>query len=399
MNKGMTTIAYDAKRLVRNATGLGNYSRTLVADLSRILPQNFRMLLYAPDRGRDDLRCQVEETGRLSYVYPEKARSGIARAVWRSWGIVKDLKRDHVDIYHGLSGELPIGVHAAGIRTVVTIHDLIFLRHPEYYNPIDAAVYRAKFLLTCREADRIIAISECTKRDIMEYGNVDAGRIDVIYQSCAGRFSSKMSEERVGETRRRLSLPTRFVLNVGTIEERKNVELAVRALPMLPDDVHLVVVGRRTKYADRVERTAGRLGVSDRLHLLSGIGDDDLQAIYQMAETFVYPSRYEGFGIPIIEAIQSGLPAVACTGSCLEEAGGPDCLYVSPDDPQMLAGAIRQTLRGAGGRAERINRSRQYVRRFENNDTARRVAALYKQIGGTASEPYHASNKAIPHNQ
>lgn len=376
----MTTIAYDAKRLVRNRTGLGNYSRTLVGDLQHTLPPNCRLLLYAPDQGCDDLRSQVKEDRRTRYVYPTAAHSSIARAVWRSWGIVKDLKRDRVDIYHGLSGELPIGIHASGIRTVVTIHDLIFLRHPEYYNPIDAAVYRAKFLLTCREADRIIAISECTKRDIMEYGGVDASRIDVIYQSCAGRFSTPLTQNAAEDTRRRLALPTRFVLNVGTIEERKNIMLAVRALPMIDQEIHLVVVGRRTKYTDKVEKEARRLNVDNRLHILSGIGDDDLQAIYQMAETFVYPSRYEGFGIPIIEAIQSGLPVVACTGSCLEEAGGPDCLYVSPDDPVMLAGAIRQTLRGAGGREERIAHCRKYVKRFENNDTARQVAQIYKEI-------------------
>ena len=379
-NINMTIIAYDAKRLVRNRTGLGNYSRTLVRDLQRTLPPNCRLRLYAPDRGSDELREQVKEDQRTQYVYPTAAHSAIARAVWRSWGIVKDLKRDRIDIYHGLSGELPIGIKAAGIRTVVTIHDLIFLRHPEYYNPIDVAVYRAKFLLTCREADRIIAISECTKRDIMEYGGVDASRIDVIYQSCSGRFASALPDERVGQTRSRLGLPTRFILNVGTIEERKNIALAVKALPMLPDDIHLVVVGRRTKYTRRVEHEAAKLGVTDRLHILSGIDDDDLQAIYQMAETFVYPSRYEGFGIPIIEAIQSSLPVVACTGSCLEEAGGPDCLYVSPDDPVMLAGAIRQTLREAGGREERIKRSHLYVKRFENNDTARRVAEVYKRL-------------------
>lgn len=376
----MTTIAYDAKRLVRNATGLGNYSRTLVSDLSRLLPNNCRMLLYAPDSGRDELRSQVKESPRLQYVYPKKAHSGIARAVWRSWSIVGDLRRDHVDIFHGLSGELPIGIHATGIKTVVTIHDLIFMRHPEYYNPIDAAVYRAKFLLTCREADRIIAISECTKRDIMELGGVSGDRIDVIYQSCGQRFASPMAAERTEQTRQRLHLPERFILSVGTIEERKNIMLAAKALPMLPDSVHLVAVGRRTKYTAKVEQAARKAGVADRLHILSGIGDDDLQAIYQLAESFVYPSRYEGFGIPIIEAIQSGLPVVACTGSCLEEAGGPDCLYTDPDDARAFAKAVRQTLAEAPGRAERISRSQRYIRRFENNDTARQVINIYKKL-------------------
>ena len=125
-----------------------------------------------------------------------------------------------------------------------------------------------------------------------------------------------MTPERIEYTRQKLQLPQRFVLNVGTLEERKNLLLAVESLPMLPNDIHLVAVGRRTKYTDKVEKAAQQLGVANRLHVLSGIGDDDLQAIYNLAETFVYPSRYEGFGIPIIEAIQSSLPVVACTGSC-----------------------------------------------------------------------------------
>ena len=379
----MTTIAYDAKRIVRNATGLGNYSRTLVNDLYHSLPADCRMLLYAPDRGRDDLRSQIVEADRLRYVYPTRPLGSVRRAIWRSWGIVKDLKRDGVNLFHGLSGELPIGIKASGIPSVVTIHDLIFLRYPEYYNPIDVAVYKAKFQLTCREADRIIAISRCTALDIVEFGGVDPKRIDIIYQSCGPRFASIVSEEQADSVRRQFNLPGRFVLNVGTIEERKNILLAVKALPMLPDDLHLVVVGRRTKYTDTVERWARKNNVAHRLHILSGVDNASLTAIYQMAESFVYPSRYEGFGIPIIEAIQSRLPVVACTGSCLEEAGGPDCLYVDPDNAEECAAALRQTLRGAEFRDARVMRSREYVRRFENTDTARQVIKVYNKAIGT----------------
>ena len=216
----MTTIAYDAKRIVRNATGLGNYARTLVSDMSRLLPADCRMLLYAPDHGRDELRSQIKETQRMKFVYPKKANNSITRAIWRSWGIVKDLRRDSVDLYHGLSGELPIGLKASGIPGVVTIHDLIFLRHPEYYNPIDVAIYKAKFLLTCSEAERIIAISRCTALDIVELGKVDPSRISIVYQSCGTRFSTVVSEEAVQGVRKRYMLPPRFILNVGTIEER-----------------------------------------------------------------------------------------------------------------------------------------------------------------------------------
>ena len=191
---------------------------------------------------------------------------------------------------------------------------------------------------------------------------------------------SLLRPQQTADVRSRYSLPPRYVLSVGSVEERKNLTEAVRALRHLPADIHLVAVGKPTKYAGRVMAEAGHDGVAERVHLLHGVPDGDLQALYHGAEVFVYPSRYEGFGIPIIEAIHCGLPVVAATGSCLEEAGGPDCLYVSPDDPEALADAVSRQLRGASGREERIARSRDYVRRFEGTDVAGQVADIYRQL-------------------
>ena len=166
---------------------------------------------------------------------------------------------------------------------------------------------------------------------------------------------------------------------MGTIEPRKNVMLACEALLHLPD-TSLVIVGRRTPYADKVEQYCRRHGLSHRVMMLSGVDDAMLAAIYQCADVFVYPSRYEGFGIPIIEAVQCGLPVVAAKGSCLEEAGGPDNLYVDPDNGAEMAEAIRQMIPGAEFRDSRIRRSREYVRRFERGDVARQVLDIYRSI-------------------
>ncbi|MBR6016355.1 MAG: glycosyltransferase family 4 protein [Prevotella sp.] len=299
------------------------------------------------------------------------------RFYWRIRGIVGDLRRDGVQLYHGLSGELPIGIRKSGIRSIVSIHDLIFLRHPEFYHWIDTKIYAWNFRQTVREADHIIAISECTKRDIIEFGGVDESKISVIYQSFSSRFSAQVAPETLESVRQRYQLPNRYVLNVGTIEARKNILLAVKALRHLPEKISLVVVGRRTKYADKVLEYAKKHGLIHRIKMFHGVPDNDLPAFYAQAETFVYPSVYEGFGIPIIEAIGCGLPVIACTGSCLEEAGGPDSLYVAPDDEKAMADAIRQTLKGAENREERIRRSRDYIRRFEGRDVARKVAELY----------------------
>ena len=345
-------IGFDAKRIVRNGTGLGSYGRTLVNDLASYLRQQIRL--------QENVR----------FCYPAPSHLPFSKALWRSKGIVSDLKRDGIQLFHGLSGELPIGIHRSGVKSVVTIHDLIFLRHPEFYHWIDTKIYAWKFRKTIQEADHIIAISACTKRDIMEYGGVDESKISLIYQSCAPKFTSA-SAAKGGE---------RYILSVGSIEKRKNILLAVKALPYLPEELKLVIVGKHTPYTDEVKAYAEKAGLSHRIKIMHGVSDEALPRLYAEAEAFVYPSRYEGFGIPIIEAISCGLPVVACKGSCLEEAGGPDSLYVDPDDAEAMANAIRQVLRGAEGREKRIENSQQYIKRFAGNDVAGQVVELYRRL-------------------
>ena len=372
-------IGLDAKRIVRNGTGLGAYGRTLVNDMARRHDQDLDLLLYAPDRGRDELRHQIVESEHLRFVYPQRGSWPLGHSWWRTRGIVADLQRDGINLFHGLSGELPIGLKAAGIPGVVTIHDLIFMHHPEYYHWIDTKLYTWKFHATLREATRIIAISERTKQDIVELGGISPDCIDVIYQSCNPRFTTPLPSDELQETARRLALPHRFVLSVGSIEERKNTLLLVKALPMLPEDIHVVLIGKHTAYTDRVNNEARRMGIGHRLHIHHGVGNKDLQAIYQLAEVFAYPSRYEGFGIPVIEAVFSHLPVVACTGSCLEEAGGPDSLYVDPDDAKGMANAIQRLLKGSPERETRTERSLSYVQRFRGRDVAAQVTDIYRQ--------------------
>ena len=374
MTTSILKIGFDAKRIVRNGTGLGSYGRTLVNDLAQY---PLRLNLYAPDKGRDDLRTQIVERDNIAFVYPTSRHF---KSYWRSRGIIADLKRDGIQLFHGLSGELPFGIRKSGIKSVVTIHDLIFLRHPEFYNPIDVQIYKWKFRQTIKEADYIIAISECTKRDILEYGGnlVSEDKITLIYQSCSPRFNTSQNYK----TSNLNSKLGRYVLSVGSIEPRKNTMLALKALHHLPDDISLVLVGRHTAYTDKLIQYARANGLEHRLHILHGVPDADLPALYAGAECFVYPSVYEGFGIPIIEAISCGLPVVACTGSCLEEAGGPDSLYVASNDAIGMANAIRRSLKGADDREERIQRSMDYIRRFSGTDVAGQVVDVYKRVLG-----------------
>lgn len=368
-------IGYDAKRIVSNGTGLGSYGRTLINSLAA-LEGDDELLLYAPDEGRKEWREQVRLREGVRFVYSDR-KHGLGKSLWRSHGIVEDLRRDGVSLYHGLSGELPVGLRKAGIPGIVTIHDLIFMRHPEYYHAIDAWIYKRKFYQTLREADRIIAISERTRQDIIELGGFPSDRIDLVYQSCDTRYRLLRSEDELQKIHAEYDLPPRYILNVGTVEERKNVLLAVKALEKLPADLSLIIVGRQTKYAEKVKRYIRRHQLDQRVRFLQGVPNSVLPAIYQMAEAFVYPSRYEGFGIPVIEAIQSGLPVVAATGSCLEEAGGPDSFYVDPDDSEGLREAI---LKAIAQRDHLVPKAQEYIRRFENGDVARQVLNCYQRM-------------------
>lgn len=171
-----------------------------------------------------------------------------------------------------------------------------------------------------------------------------------------------------------------YVLSVGTIEERKNLLLLVKAMAKVNGPVKLVVVGRQTRYAEEVKAAIHRYQLTDRMVFLEQVDFADLPALYQSAAVFAYPSRYEGFGIPILEALNSGIPVVAATGSCLEEAGGPDSLYTSPDDAQDLATKINLVLNYPDLREKMIAKGREYSRNFDDDKLAAQLMSVYTPL-------------------
>lgn len=371
-------IGVDARKILRNATGLGNYGRTLVCNMSELIADNDRLLLFSPDEGKPALKAiSIPQKGEL--VVPTNSSFPLYKRWWQLKGMAKDIRKHEVNVFHGLNAELPKGISKV-VPAILTVHDLIFLRHPEWYKPIDRWLYTRRFYNAINEATHIIAISECTKRDIIEYGKVSEEKISVIYQSCSTRFAAPVDVSLKHKVREKYHLINDFILFVGTIEERKNALEIVEALPYL-EGVDAVIVGRRTPYADRIEAKAMELGVAGRVHLLFGIDDETLHALYHSAAVFGYPSRYEGFGIPIIEAMEAGLPVVAATGSCLEEAGGKGSLYVSPDDPKAFGEAIKRMLPGGDRREQAICEGLEYVKKFDGKKVAQQVIDIYNRYG------------------
>jgi glycosyltransferase involved in cell wall biosynthesis len=368
-------IGFDGKRAANNLTGLGNYSRSLIAHMAKYFPQN-QYLVYTPKVRNHN---QIQSFFNLPGVVLKLAQSSL---LWRSFGIVKQLKKDAVQLYHGLSQELPFGISSSGIKSIVTIHDLIYLRFPKYYPFIDRIIYKFKAKYACKHADGIVAISENTKRDLVELLNVPAEKIKVIYQSCDESFKQEFSSEVKLQIRDNYQLPPKYLLNVGTIEPRKNLMLIVKALAMLPSDVSLVVIGKFQAYAVEVQQEINRLNLKDRVLFLKNVSFLDLPVIYQLASLFVYPSFYEGFGIPIIEALYSKVPVIAATGSCLEEAGGPDSIYINPNDPEELSVAIRSVLTSDDKRSKMIEQGLKFAQQFDKIIVSYELEKYYQEITG-----------------
>jgi glycosyltransferase involved in cell wall biosynthesis len=213
-------IGFEAKRFFTNYTGLGNYNRFIVDALSRHAQQN-KYLLYTPKKKSNAEVDEIVDRENVEVVLPEGFYSLVSSA-WRTFGVNSASATKSLDIFHGLSQELPFNLPGR-VKKVVTVHDLIFLRYPKFYNPIDVAIYKVKVKSACQRADLVIAISSQTAQDIIDFLKIDAGKIVVVYQGIHPNFKRHISEEEKKIVREKYNLPSKFILNVGTIEQRKNV--------------------------------------------------------------------------------------------------------------------------------------------------------------------------------
>jgi glycosyltransferase involved in cell wall biosynthesis len=378
-------IAFDAKRAFLNDTGLGNYSRTLISSLAALYPQHLYYLyttktgsLFKPNA--DNIRIQL----------PEKPFQKMFKSAWRSSGVVSDLQNQHIHLYHGLSHEIPQGIQRTKIKSVVTMHDLIHERYPSQYPWLDRKIYTRKFRFACHNADAVIAISEQTKKDLIEFYGTDATKIHVCYQSCDPRFTKVSSNETKNLVRRKYNLPDEYLLYVGSIIERKNLLNICKALRSAKDvDVPLVVVGKGKDYYEQVKQFLKDNNMEGKVIFLSyyrqdngntGIDFIDLPAIYQMSHMLIYPSFFEGFGIPVLEGLNSRIPVITSNTSCLPEAGGDAAFYVDPGQPEDIAEKIRLVLRDDELVSKHIANGVAYAQQFTNEKAAEAVHQVYQSL-------------------
>lgn len=370
-------IAYDAKRLFNNNTGLGNYSRTMINILSEFFPDN-EYLLYTPTIKNVDFETIYSAKGNCNIVNRD---SKLVGSLWRNSMQAAQMRDSGVQIYHGLSNEITHKLRKNGIKSVVTIHDLAFITFPKMYKPIDRWIYNRKAKKACVDSDVIISISKCTENDIIKYYGIAPEKIKTIYQPVNPIYYFPMDKQLAEAAIAKNGIPNQYILYVGSINSRKNLLGIVKAIKQIPDCLPLVVVGNGRGYKQEVMRYIVENKMEKQVIFSGAKDNNELKALYTMASLFVYPSFYEGFGLPVVEAMLSGCPVVSSNISSLPEAAGNDQLLADPYSVDSIAECIEKGLGDNNLRNKMIAAGYKYaVENFDPRIQAGKIMDVYKSI-------------------
>jgi glycosyltransferase involved in cell wall biosynthesis len=365
-------IAIDARKL--RDYGIGTYVRNLLLHLSRIDSSTEYVLLCRPGD-----RESVADLGENFRSVVEHARAYSFREQVR---VPLDLRRERIDLFHAPHYVLPA---LTPCRSIVTIHDCIHLRFPQYLpNHFAYAYARASLWIASHRSSRILTVSEASKRDILRYFSVPDAKIDVIYNAIDERFGEEPPEDEVARVRERYQLNDPFVLYAGNIKPHKNLERLIEAFHTLRrgglEAVKLLIIGDEiSKYAT-LRRAVHKYKLHQHVRFFGFVPDKTLAVLYRLAGVFVFPSLYEGFGLPPLEAMASGTPVITSNLSSLPEVVGDAALLIDPYEPDAIADAMRRVLTEPALRDDLRERGLRRVREFSWERSVRRVRQIYEEV-------------------
>ena len=373
-------IGFDAKRAFLNNTGLGNYSRDLIKSLSTNYPNN-DYFLYTTKTAKNNLESKNIHMKLITAVIkpPQSKIDTLFKSYWRSKKIINDIVEDKIELYHGLSNEIPYGIEKTNVKCIVTIHDLIFLKHPEFFKYIDRKIYFRKVQYACKKSDKIITVSKQTKQDIINFLKIPKDKIEVVYQSCNEIFQKKILKEKKDKISKKYNLPNKFLLYVGSIEERKNLLTILKSLNKL-DNQKLVVIGNGKQYKRICEEYIKKNNLTNKVTFLMNLDIYEISCIYQLAEMLIYPSISEGFGIPIIEALFSNIPVITTNGGCFKEAGGDHSIYINPLSVNEMISSILLIQKNKELRTRMKLEGMKHVKKFTTTNTSKQMIDVYNSF-------------------
>ncbi len=367
-------IGFDAKRIYDNTTGLGSYGRSLMHNLMRWFPQyDYRLFVHQDYYRPSPFKYQtfVDKTIVSNHYLPN---------LWRSTEIVKDITQSGVEIYHGLSNELPFSLPES-VKSIVTIHDIIFHKFPDYFPLLDRGVYKYKVKRACEEARAVVAVSQNTRNDLIEELKVPAEKIFVVNPSWGREFEYEYTNWFTELLRHKYNIPFHFVLFVGSTSQRKNLKVVLDALEYPENgEFPLVVVTSGGDALSEIEQYIYNKEIRHRVYFLKNVPWYELPGIYHMAKCVVYPSFYEGFGLPIIESLKMGVPVVASNNSSLQEAGGPGAIYNDANDVEGWADSINKIMLDTTFANQLITNGKSYIQRFAPEVVTSAMVDLYSWV-------------------
>jgi len=365
-------IAIDARKL--RDYGIGTYVRNLLRHLARLDDYTEYIVLC-----RDEDRAFAAELGENFRAVPE--RSG-GYSLREQWALPLDLRRERADLFHAPHYVLP---PLTPCRSVVTIHDCIHLRFPQYLsNRLGYAYARTSMWFATHRAARVLTVSEASKRDILEYFDVPESKITVIYNAIDERFSEEPPADEVMRVRERYQLNDPFILYAGNIKPHKNLERLIEAFHIIRkgelEFVKLLIIGDEiSKYA-ALRRTVHRYKLHKHVRFFGFVPDATLAILYRLARVFVFPSLYEGFGLPPLEAMASGTPVITSNVSSLPEVAGDAAMLIDPYQTDAIAGAMRRVLMDDRLRDDMRERGLARAREFSWGRSVRRVREIYDEV-------------------
>lgn len=367
-------IAIDARKL--HDYGIGTYVRNLVREFAgQDTPEQY--VLICQPRDADFVRALGPR------FEPLVDRSG-NYSIREQFSVPLDLRRARVDLFHAPHYVVPPLV---GCPVVATIHDCIHLRFPQYLPSGAAHAYARLFMaMGARKARRIITVSQASKDDIRHYLHTAADKIEVIHNGLDLRFLTPPDDAEVAKVRDRFLLTSPFILYAGNIKPHKNVERLIEAFAIMRrtghEDVKLLIIGDELSKYPGLRRLVHRHHLHPHVRFFGFVPDATLAALYRLARVFVFPSLYEGFGFPPLEAMASGTPVITSNVSSLPEVVDEAALLIDPLDPAALAGAMLRVLGDDALRAELIRRGRARVGAFSWARAAADTRAVYRRVLG-----------------
>ncbi len=371
-------IAFDSKRLFNNPTGLGNYSRTIVQNFAKFFT-NQNIYLCAPKIKKNKLNEAFLQDKRYKIIQKLKKTP-----FWRSYFIINDLKKEKIEIYHGLSNEIPINIHKSGIKSIVTIHDLIFKVYPSTYKFTDRWIYDFKFKYACKKADVVLAISEATKKDIIKYYKITPEKIQVVYQACQDVFYDTKEDVTTQMEFENLNLPKKYMVYVGSVITRKNVIQLLQAFKEIPQQqkIPLVIVGKGSDYYQKCVDFVNQNNLKDIVIFKNNIHNNAiLKLVYKHALFSVYPSVYEGFGLPVVESLLCSTPVITSSVSSMPEAGGNGALYCAPNDISTLTQNMVKLIEDENLRNELVKNGKEYIQtNFNPEKLSIQLYSIYQNL-------------------